>query len=101
MNKLAKVAMYSVLITAFSNAAAEQDGATTYKLICSSCHESAAAGAPKLEDKTQWKSRLAQGMDSLYASTIDGKCDYVKDIRLDLTDEAIRAAVDYMVSEVQ
>ena len=79
-----------------------QDGETTYKQVCSSCHETAAAGAPKLKDRAEWKPRIARGMDALYASMTNGKCQvYVKDLRKDLSDEMIMTTVDYMVSQVQ
>ena len=78
------------------------DGADTYKLVCSSCHESGAANAPKLEDKVEWKHRITQGMEALYASTVNGKCKFfVKDLRKDLSDEIIKATVDYMVYQVK
>ena len=102
MKKLTALVMYCGLLFVASGSASADDGADTYKLVCSSCHASAAAGAPKLEDKAQWKSRLAQGMDALYASTLDGKCElFVKELRVDLSDEVIKSAVDYMVSQVQ
>jgi cytochrome c5 len=101
MKKLTAIAICTGLIVSSGSAIAD-DGAATYKLVCSSCHEAAAAGAPKLEDKAQWKPRIAQGMDALYASTLDGKCElFVKDLRIDLSDETIKAAVDYMVSRVK
>lgn len=90
-----------VIIVASASAMAD-DGATTYKLVCSSCHESGAIGAPKLEDKTEWKYRINKGMDALYASTVHGKCQlFVTHLRQDLSDEEIKTAVDYIVSEVE
>lgn len=78
------------------------DGGSTFRMVCSSCHVSGAYGAPVLEDKADWKPRLAKGMDALYAPLINGKCRvFVKDLRKDLTDDNIRAAIDYMVARVQ
>jgi cytochrome c5 len=92
----------TALVVLTSTYALANDGATTYRQVCSSCHETAAAGAPKLEDKAEWKPRIAQGMDKLYASMHSGKCKiYVKDLRKDLSDEMIMDTVDYMVSQVQ
>ena len=91
----------ALFILTATNAQA-QDGATTYQQVCSSCHETAAAGAPKLEDTDEWESRIARGVDKLYASMHNGKCQvYVKDLRKDLSDEMIMTTVDYMVSQVQ
>lgn len=92
----------TALVILASTHAQAQNGATTYQQVCSSCHETAAAGAPKLEDKDEWETRIARGMDKLYASMHNGKCQvYVKDLRKDLSDEMIMTTVDYMVSQVQ
>lgn len=102
MKKLNLILKSTALIVLTSANAQAQDGATTYRQVCSSCHETAAAGAPKLEDKAEWESRIARGMDSLYASMYSGKCKiYVKDLRKDLSDEMIKTTVDYMVFQVQ
>jgi len=102
MKKLTAIVVCTDLIVFASGNAIADDGAATYKLVCSSCHEAAAAGAPKLEDKAAWEPRIAQGMDALYASTRDGKCElFVKNLRTDISDETIKAAVDYMVSRVK
>lgn len=102
MNKLTAVVICYGLIIVASGTAMADDGASTYKQVCSSCHESGAVGAPKLEDKIEWKLRIAQGMDALYASTVNGKCDlFVQDLRMDLSDDVIRAAVEYMISQTK
>ena len=90
------------LIIATSGVAMADDGASTYKLVCSSCHESGIHDAPKLKDKAVWIPRISRGMDPLYASTLNGKCQwFVKDLRKDLSDEVIKDAVDYMISEIK
>ena len=89
-------------ITVPGNAVASDGGAATYRTVCASCHEVAAVGAPGLEDRAEWQHRLAQGMDKLYASVREGRCTvYVKELRKDLSDDAIRMAIDYMVSEIR
>jgi cytochrome c5 len=101
MRKLTAIVIFALLLTAASGAVMA-DGASTYKEVCSSCHESGAADAPKLEDKAEWGHRIAQGADALYKSTINGKCDvYVKHLRTDLSDETIKTAVDYMISRAR
>ncbi len=93
MRKLTAIVICTGLIITASGTAMADDGADTYKLVCSSCHESGAVNAPKLEDKVEWKHRITQGMDTLYASTLNGKCKvFVKDLRKDLSDEIIKAA---------
>ncbi len=84
------------------HAGASDGGAATYRMVCASCHEVAAVGAPGLDDRAEWRYRLAQGMDKLYASVREGRCTvYVKELRKDLSDDVIRMAIDYMVSEIR
>ena len=102
MIKLTATVLCACLIITASGAAMADDGASTYKLVCSSCHESGVHNAPKLEDKVEWKHRIAQGMDTLYTSTLNGKCQlFVKELRKDLSDEVIKGAVDYMVYQAK
>ena len=77
------------------------DGASTYKLVCASCHDSKASDAPKLNDRREWIDRLAKGTESLYESTVNGKCEGVQQLRTDLSNDDIKIAVDYMVSRVR
>ena len=92
--------MCTCMIIAASSKARAEVGASTYKQVCSSCHEAGISGAPILEDELEWSQRVAQGADSLYASIINGKCKLlVQDFRPDLSDETIKAAVDFMVSQ--
>ena len=44
-----------------------------YAQICSACHAMGVAGAPKFGDKAAWAPRIAQGIDALTASAINGK----------------------------
>ena len=102
MIKRTAIVMCTGLIITTSGTSMADDGADTYKLVCSSCHESGVHNAPKLEDKVEWIHRINQGMDALYASTVNGKCQlFVKELRKDLSDEVIKTAVDYMVSQAK
>ncbi|MBI3571272.1 MAG: cytochrome c5 family protein [Gammaproteobacteria bacterium] len=85
-----------------ANAAAAADGKSTYDSACASCHASGVAGAPKLGDKVAWAKRIAQGTDKLYEVGIKGKpgtAMMAKGGQVALKDEAVKAAVDYMVSK--
>ena len=81
-------------------------GPQVYNLACIVCHGSGIGGAPTLGDDAAWQARIAQGKDTLYLNAIEG---YVgstgfmpqKGGRLDLSDDEVRGAVDYMVSELQ
>ena len=75
-------------------------GKTVYGAACFACHMTGAAGAPKLGDKAAWAPRIALGMEALYTSSINGKGAMPpKGGRVDITDNDIKAAVAYMVSE--
>ena len=50
-----------------------QKGEQVYKAVCSSCHASGAAGAPKFGDAGAWASRLGKGYDGLLTSVLKGK----------------------------
>ena len=75
-------------------------GQAVYTKSCLVCHKAGIAGAPKLGDKEAWAPRLANGMESLVSNAINGigtmrpKGGHSK-----LTDEEVKAAVEYMVEE--
>ncbi len=100
MIKRIAIVICTCLITVTFGTAMAADGASTYKLICSSCHETGAGGAPQLKNKAEWKPRITKGTDALYASILNKKCDLLKELRKDLSDDKIKAAVNYMVSQI-
>ena len=81
-------------------APAAADGKGTYTSACFACHGTGAAGAPKVGDKGAWNKRIAQGMDTLNDHAINGfKGMPAKGGNASLSDEAVEAAVEYMVKE--
>lgn len=81
-------------------AAAKADGEKVYKGLCMSCHDTGVAGSPKLGDKEAWKARIATGNDALYKSALEGKGAMpAKGGNPKLTDDEVKAAVDYMVEK--
>jgi cytochrome c5 len=48
-------------------------GEKAYRGVCFSCHDTGAAGAPKLGDKVAWAPRISTGFDALLQSAINGK----------------------------
>ncbi|MGV7235284.1 MAG: c-type cytochrome [Nitrosomonadaceae bacterium] len=75
---------------------------TIYSASCSACHASGAAGAPKLGDKQAWAPRIKSGSEVLYNSAIKGKKAMpAKGGNVSLSNEDVKAVVDYMVSKAE
>lgn len=78
------------------------DGKKIYDATCGVCHNSGVAGAPKLGDKAGWSARVAAGMDTLVAHSINGiRAMPPRGGNPKLSDAEVRAAVEYMVAAVQ
>ena len=78
--------------------AVENLGKQVYSGICQSCHATGAASAPIVGDLAAWQERIAQGIEVLYNSGINGKgIMAAKGGNPALSDEEVKAAVDYMV----
>lgn len=91
-------------LMSLSLSAAAADGKAVYDKVCQTCHVAGVAGAPKLGDKAAWAPRIAQGMDVLHGVALNGKPGTAMVPRGtcgDCTDEDLKAAVDYMVSQSQ
>lgn len=81
-----------------STSSAVLSGDKVYATACLACHGTGAAGAPKFGDKAAWKARIAQGMPTLISHALKGyKGMPAKGGRSDLSDDAVKAAVNYMV----
>ena len=83
-------------------AAAANNGSSSgppalYSQICSACHATGVAGAPKVGDKAAWAPRAAQGVDALTASAIQGKGAMPPKGGSSASDADIKAVVTYMV----
>ncbi len=50
-----------------------RSGEDLVKAVCAACHQTGAAGAPKIGDKAAWAPRLGQGLDGLVKSATAGK----------------------------
>ena len=93
-----KTAAAPAAATAAVAAAGGGDGKGTYEKVCSVCHASGVAGAPKFGDKAAWKPRIATGADALHNSALKGKNAMPpKGGMADLPDGDVVAAVDYMM----
>jgi cytochrome c5 len=83
-----------------AKADASATGKATYDTACAACHAAGIAGAPKLGDKAAWAARTkaAKGKEGLYASALKGKGAMPpKGGNTALSDDAVKAAVDYLV----
>ena len=77
-----------------------QAAEAVYTAICSACHTSGAAGAPKLGDAGAWAPRIAQGYDTLLKHAIEGiRAMPAKGGNPDLDDVEVARAVVYMANK--
>ncbi len=83
------------------------DGKEIYDHLCTSCHTSGVAGAPKTGDKGMWSPRIAEGIDTLVKHAIDGyhgpDGNFMppKGGNPALTDEQVTNAVHWIVDQVK
>jgi cytochrome c5 len=80
-----------------------QRGQEVYASACDVCHGSGVAGAPKLGDVAAWAPRIARGAAVLRERALkgyQGKDGFMpaKGGRVDLSDQAVIEAVDYIVA---
>ncbi len=81
-------------------------GPQVYNEACIACHGSGIGGAPMLGDIAAWGPRIAQGIGVLREHAIvgyQGSAGYMppKGARIDLSDQEINDAVDYMIAAAQ
>ena len=87
------------LAVAMTPAARSAAGKPTFDKVCTVCHSTGVAGAPKFGDKAAWAPRIARGKDSLYHSALNGKGAMpAKGGNPALSDADVEAAVDYMMA---
>ncbi len=89
-----------------TTAAPIRDGAQVFIQSCAACHSAGIAGAPKLGDQAQWKSRLIKGVNSLYLNALNGVQSPAgvmpaKGGNAALTEAEVKAAVDYMLAKLK
>lgn len=78
-------------------------GKATFGKVCALCHAAGVGGAPKPGDKADWAPRIAQGMDVLYKHAREGFTGAKGAMPArggvpTLTDDELKAGVDYMTS---
>jgi len=81
------------------------NGAEIFQSVCSVCHGSGVAGAPRLE-MAAWVDRKAQGVDTLVQHALNGYTGAAgsmppKGGRPDLSEDQIRATVEWMLAHLK
>lgn len=77
-------------------------GKKLYESTCFACHGAGVAGAPKLGDKAAWAPLIATGMDAMMQVAIHGKGAMPpRGTAMSASDDELRMAVEYMVSQAQ
>jgi len=79
-------------------------GKSVFNKTCALCHSVGAAGAPKPGDQADWGPRIAQGVDVLYKHAIEGYTGAkgvmpARGGAASLSDDEVKAAVNYMVDQ--
>lgn len=79
-------------------------GKRVYGMTCAMCHAAGVAGAPKPGDKADWAPRIAQGKDTLYKHAMEGFTGSkgvmpARGGATTLSDDDVKAAVDYMADQ--
>ena len=104
MNLASNTAASSATTQVAATATAIIDGKKIYNGICVVCHGAGVAGAPRVGDKGAWAERIDKGATTLYANAINGVQGSsgvmpAKGGNPALSDDEIKAVVDYMVAQ--
>lgn len=96
----AKSIALAALIGLSASALHADEGQTAYERHCTLCHASGMMGAPRIGDREAWGWRRTQGMDTLFDHAINGFKGMPPMSKVDkMSDEAIKAATQYMVDK--
>ena len=77
-------------------------GEQIFQSKCIACHGTGVAGAPKLGDAAAWAPRIAKGIDNLLNNAVNGlNAMPPKGTCMNCSEDDLRAAIEYMVSQSQ
>ena len=80
--------------------AAKVDGKAVFEANCKACHSGLIPGAPAVGKKEDWAPRIKQGKDTLHKHALEGfQAMPAKGGNGSLSDDEVKAAVDYMANE--
>jgi cytochrome c5 len=82
------------------------DGESVYNTSCAACHGTGVGGAPAVGDSANWEDRIAQGIETLSEHALQGYTGQsgvmpAKGGNPSLSDDAVTAAVQFMVDQSQ
>ena len=104
MQNTARTVVFAAALALFAGCSDAPDepphpGQAVYERYCYACHQAGIAGAPALNDTEAWVPRLAQGREVLYSNVKQGMTPGMppRGACPACTDQALEAAVDYMV----
>ena len=81
-------------------AAGGADGKKVYEATCQACHGGAVPGIPHVGKKEDWAPRIKQGKDTLHKHALEGfNAMPAKGGNGSLSDDEVKAAVDYMANQ--
>ena len=76
------------------------DGKKVYEASCQACHGGAVPGVPHVGKKEDWAPRIKQGKDTLHKHALEGfNAMPAKGGNGSLSDDEVKAAVDYMANQ--
>ena len=106
VNRVAPVGSFAAATAAPAPVVAQALSGEQAYASCAACHAAGIAGAPQIGVAEVWQTRIAKGIDTLYSNAINGyqgEAGYMpaKGGNGALSDDSVRAAVDFMVSKVQ
>ena len=97
---LAPVGAVAVKSEDTASAGAARSGEVVYKETCQTCHATGIANAPKLDDKAAWEPRVANGLDGLLKTAINGKGAMPpRGGNPAISDEEMKSTILYMTSQ--
>ena len=97
---LAPVGAVAVKSEDTASAGAARSGEVIYKETCQTCHATGIANAPKLDDKAAWEPRVANGLDGLLKTAINGMGAMPpRGGNPAISDEEMKSTILYMTSQ--
>ncbi len=82
-----------------SAASASYSARELYAGACLACHDTGAAGAPRLGDNAAWQSRAGAGVASLVAAVVSGKGAMPPNGGSTYAEQELRLIVEYMLNK--